>query len=134
MSPARKHDPGAPGSWSRSLFLAWRKVIEHLLYSLIKSLDVLIRLGGQVIARRSPPDELLAVRIEQVDNKGTDLIVVNRCSCVSESASPAPAASKPVVEGIEGTLIMSHLDRHDRDVTARWHLGPTFCSQGRIDC
>src|SRR5258705_7483525 len=84
------------------------KVFEHLLYALIKILDVRVGLAGERIARRSPPDHLLTVRVEQIDNQRTDFVVVHRCGCVSEAAAPAPAASKAVVEGIESALILSH--------------------------
>src|SRR5438105_592671 len=123
------------GDFLRSgLFLRFRREMsEHLLHSLIKLLNVVLGLVGKGVARRSPPDEFLSVRVEQIDNQSSYFIVVNRCGCVSESTSPAPAASKAVVEGIERTLILGHLDRDDRDVTPGRHLRPAFCSQGPIN-
>ena len=79
------------------------------------------------------------MRVEQVDNQRSDLIVVRRCSRIAESAKSAsaalaPATSEAVVEGIEGLLILGHLDRYDRHITARFHrrqslLLPRLCSQ-----
>src|SRR6266702_8432317 len=77
-----------------------RKMIEHLLHALVEILDVVVRLVGKRVTRRSPPDQFLSVCIEQVDNEGTDLVVLHCCGCVSESATPPPAAAEPVVEGV----------------------------------
>src|SRR5260370_26412378 len=105
------------------MLLAWRKVFEHLLHALVEILDVLVGLVRKGVAGRSPPDDCFGLRVEQIDNQSADLVGVNGCGRVSEStsAAPAPAAAESVVESVEGTLILSRLDRHDSDITPRSH-------------
>ena len=143
---------GAPASWVRTFLLlkvchgysflstqwmgllppARRKMIEHLLHVLIESLDVFLGLVGEGFTGLSPPKKLLTVRVEQIDNQGTDRVVGNCGRDISESP-PAPAASKAVIVGVESWMILGHLDGQDGDVAARLHRRPTFRCQGGID-
>ena len=50
---------------------------EHLLHTLVETFDVLIGFVGKGVAGRSPPDELLIVGIEQIDNQGSDIVVLH---------------------------------------------------------
>src|ERR1700682_249863 len=120
--------------WNSALFLfGRRKMVEHLLHTLVKILDVLVGLVRKGVTRGSSPDDFLCVRVEEIDNQRTHLVVVNRCGCVSEATTPAPAAAEAVVERVETLLILSHLYRYDRDLTARLHRRQALCRQGCID-
>src|ERR1035438_447263 len=81
--------------WMGLLPSARRKMIEHLLHVLIEGLDVLVGLVGEGFTGRSPPNKLLTLRVEQIDNQGTDRVVGNCGRDISESP-PAPADRKSI--------------------------------------
>jgi hypothetical protein len=43
-------------------------MFEHLLYALVKILDVLVRLVGKGVAGRSTPDECFGLRVKEIDD------------------------------------------------------------------
>src|SRR5271156_5603705 len=98
---------------------ARREVIEHLLYTFVEVSDVFVGLVRKRVAGRSPPEEFLGLRIEQIDNERADLVVFDVCGCIAESSSPSksppppPAAPEAVVVGVESAVIFCHLHRHD---------------------
>jgi aryl-alcohol dehydrogenase-like predicted oxidoreductase len=65
---------------SGRLFLqrAWREALEHFAHSLIQILDVLVRVAGERIACGAPPDQLLGLGIEEIDNQRSYLIGLGR--------------------------------------------------------
>src|SRR5579871_5672583 len=110
-----------------------RKMIEHLLDTLIEVLDVLVRFVRKSVARRSAPHQLLRFCVEQIDHESADLVGVDRRRRIAEPTAKAPAASEPVVERIEGALRFRHLDRDDRNVTARCDLREPLLGELRVD-
>jgi len=111
----------------------WRKMVEHLLHALVEILNVFVRLVRKRVARRAAPDQLLGLCVEQIHNEGADFVGIYRCRGVSKSAAPSPAASEAVLEGVEGLLILSHIDRNDRDVASGRYLNPAFRRQIGVD-
>jgi len=83
------------------------------------------------------PEERFCLRVEQIDDQRAHLVCVRGGRCFSKASasksSPTPAAAKPVVERIQGLLILRGLDSNDGDVAAGIHLGPTFCRQYGIN-
>src|ERR1700722_7081981 len=103
-------------------------MVEHLLYSLVEILRVLICIVGKWVRRRTSPELILSLGIQQIDDERTDLVGLSCCCCVSESSksSPTPTTSEAVVKRVESLLILRDLDRHDTDITARVDLRPAF--------
>src|SRR3984957_3077267 len=109
----------------RSVLLAGRKMIEHLLHALVEILDVLVGLVRERVAGRSSPDEFLGVPVEHINNQRAHLVGIYRCSRVSESPAPAPASSEAVVIGVDSLVALSHIHRHDCDITSRNYRRPS---------
>src|ERR1700730_9425127 len=124
---------------SMPLFLrrAWRELLEHFLHALIEILDVLVGFVGERIACGASPDQLLSLGIEEIDDHCAHLVCFSRGGSVSKTSaaepSPTPAASKPVIEGIQSLLVARHFDGYDGNIAAGIHLGPAFCCQGGVD-
>src|SRR5882724_4914568 len=104
------------------------KVFQHLLHALVQVLDALVRLVGERVARRSTPQQFLGLRIERVEHQGAYFVVVDvrGCAAATESAAPAPAASKAVVEGVESLLVLCGLNGDQREAAARRNLRKAF--------
>lgn len=82
--------PSYSTQWMGLLPPARRKMIEHLLHVLIESLDVFVGLVGEGFTGRSPPNQLLTVRVEQIDNQGAHRVVGNCGRDISESPQRQP--------------------------------------------
>ena len=112
-------------------------MLEHFVDALVQVLDVLVGIVGECVARATSPEEAFRLRVEQIDDQRAYLVCVCGGRCFSEASasksSPTPAAAKPVVERIQGLLILRGLQRNDRDITAGIYLGPAFCRQSGIN-
>ena len=112
-------------------------MLEHFVHALIQILDVFVGIVGKRIARAASPDQLLGLGIEEIDDHRAHLVGIGRCCRLTETATseapPTPTSSKSVVEGIQGLLILRHLNGDDGDVTIGINLGPAFCCQRSID-
>jgi hypothetical protein len=70
-------------------------VLEHFVHSLIQILDVLVGVIGERIACGTPPDQLLGLGIEQIDNQHPYLIgMVSREKW--QAVSEMPVCSIPL--------------------------------------
>ena len=54
-------------------------MIKHLQHAPVEILDVLVGLVGKRTARRTAPNQLLGVRIKQVDDQRSDLVCLLSC-------------------------------------------------------
>src|SRR5579862_8779613 len=107
------------------LFSLRRKVREHLLHTLVEIPGVLVCVVGKGVTGSSPPDQILALGVEQIDDESPNLIGFSCCCRITEptESSPAPTSSKTIVESVERLLIPRNIYRYDADITARIHLG-----------
>src|ERR1700694_5056485 len=53
---------------------ARRKVVKHLADALVELFNVFVGVVRECIARRSAPNQLLVIRVEDVDEDGSDLV------------------------------------------------------------
>src|SRR6266852_458558 len=121
---------GGESCWTPLLLRrAWREFLEHFVHALIQVLDVLVGVVGECVAGCASPEQLLGFAIEQIDDQRAYFI----CFCGGRCLSETSASSKPVIEGIQGLLILGDFHGYDRNIAARIHLGPAFCCQGGID-
>ena len=79
-------------------------MLEHFVHAFIQILDVLVRVVVERVARGAPPDQLLGLGIEEIDNHSAHLVRIGRGRCLAKTsttkASPTPASSQPVVKSI----------------------------------
>src|SRR6266404_2788426 len=113
-----------------------RKMLEHFVHALVEVLYVLVRLVGERIARRASPDHFLRFCIKEIDYQGSHFVGFDGRGCVAKSAAESPAATspEPVVERVQGLLILSRLDGKDLDISSRGNFRPTFCRQSAVHC
>src|ERR1035437_3023796 len=98
----------------------WRELLEHFRNVLIQVLNVFVGVIGERVARVASPNQLLRFCVEQIDDQRSYLICFCCCGCLTKTSktsaskpSPTPTSSKPIVEGIQGLLIVCDLHRHD---------------------
>jgi len=96
-----------------ALFGRWES-LEQIRYGLFQLLFVLLRIAGQRIAASSVPDDLLGLRIEDIDMErahGRALNGGGGPSIADAPTSVAPASAKtPVVPGFQRSLRVSRAD------------------------
>src|SRR5882672_7619436 len=111
-------------------------MLEHFVHAFVEVLGVLVGLVGERIARRASPDHLLRFCIEEIDYQGTHFVGLDGRGGVAKSAAESPAAtsSEPVVERVQGLLILSRLDGKDLDISSRGNFCPTLCCQSAVHC
>src|SRR6266850_5421071 len=106
-----------------------RELLEHLGYTFVQVLFVLIGLIRHCVLRTSAPDQLLGVCVVQVDNQGSYFVVLFGRGGVAEpstsESSPSPSPTEAVIKRLKASLGLGRLNCYDCDIAATVHLGPT---------
>ena len=109
-------------------------MLEHFVHALVEVLCVLVRLLGKRIARRASPDQFLCFCVEEIDHQSPHRVCFGCRGCVAEptESSPAATSSEPVIERVQGLLILSRLNGKDLGVTSGWNQRPAFSGKSAV--
>src|SRR5260370_30636957 len=96
---------------------------------------VLLRIIGRGVGRDSPPNQVLRIGGEHIDDQSPDFVDVNCRGCFSKASetSPTPSASKTVIKRVHRVLRMGFPERVDQNIASRGNLGPAFRGKRAVD-
>src|ERR1700758_982039 len=106
----------------------WREILEHFGNAFVQVLFILLGFAGDGIFRRATPNQLLRFCIVQVNYKCSFLVVLLRSGRFTKTskAAPAPSPAHSVIKGLQCSLGLARLNRHDANVSSVIYLAPAL--------